>query len=495
MKFIKLYARNIVNNDKVKEYLLELSKNIEKPEIKKWINSNLKNYIQNDLETVKKVTKFKDSDPDWLKDSVKNGTALEVEFKEEFKDQLSLILQYFESEDVELKKLPKLDFDPAFFKATLWARKVEEDNKRKLSEIPEDFAGIEVVREYSDKFCWVRLSTQKALNREGHLMNHCTKKEEMGYLQGIKSGILEIFSLRDEKNIPHCTMEIRKTLIKQIKGYSNGAIREKYVEKVKNFINKPIKNKKFDNIGDLINIGYIEQDGKWHNIYNLQPNFTVKGNLDLSNTTVEKLPKNLIIWGQLKLSPSMKILPENLEADYLSLSETDVKELPKSLKVKELNLFQAGSITELPENLDLDYLCLTETNIKELPKGLKVKEELDLSNSYIRELPENLEVEVLSLEGSRIREIPKSLKVKELDLTSCRRIKILPDNLKLDYLSLIETNIEELPKKLTVKQLDLGKTKIKELPEDIKVHLLYTNEYIKDFPKGVKKVDKRIYMG
>jgi len=493
--FTELFARNIVNNDVVKEYLKKLFKNIYKPEIKKWINSNLKNYIQEDLDTVKKVTKYKENDPDWLKKGVEEGTALEVEFNESFKDKVTLILQYFESDDVELNKLYKIDFDIAFYKASLWSKKVEEDNKKKLAEIPEDFTGIEVVREYDDGFKWVRLSTQKALNREGHLMNHCTKDEEQGYLQGIKSGILEIFSLRDEKNIPHCTMEVRKTEIKQIKGYSNGAIREQYVEKVKNFIQKPIKGRRFEKIEDLINLGYIEQGGKWHNIYNLQPGFIIEDTLDLRGTTIEKLPKNLTIDGHLVLTGVKTIneLPENLTiTKELYIKNTNIKFLPKNLKVEELNL-PGTYITELPENLEVEYLDLTGTNIEFLPKNLKVKF-LNLYGSKITELPENLEVKELTLSKTNIEFLPKDLKVKSLDLSDSK-IKELPDNLKVEYLDLTDSKIKELPENLEVGDLFLSKSDIEFLPNTLKVtgKLYLSDSKITELPENLEVKNLELY--
>ena len=471
MKHIKLYARNIVNGNDVKDFLKETSKNITVPEIQKWINSNLKTYIQEYLETVNKVTRYNESDPQWLKDSVENGTALEVEFKEEFRDKLSLILQYFESEEAELDKLSKLNFDAAFSKAMLWSRKVEKENKKKLAEIPEDLEGIEVVRRYNDGYFWVRLSTQKALNREGNIMNHCTKDEKQGYLDGIKAGTLEIFSLRDEKNIPHCTMEIqKKKIVKQIKGYSNGSIREKYVEKVKNFIKKPIENRKYKEIGDLKNIGYIEQDGKWHNIYNLQPGFTVKGDLDLSDTTIEKLPINLTVNGLLNLN-------------FTEL----ITELPKNLEVEELNLY-GSNVETLPDNFKVKVLDLSNSLIKELPKNLEV-EELNLYGSKVETLPDNFKVKVLALKGSLITELPKNLEVEELYL-GISRVETLPDNFKVKVLKVGNSLIKELPKNLEVEELYLGKSKISTLPDDIKVDTLYTSSDMKSYPKGVKKVKK-----
>jgi hypothetical protein len=56
--------------------------------------------------------------------------------------------------------------------------------------------------DFKDGFKFVKLKSKPAFEREGKLMSHCVS----GY-HG-REGI-EIHSLRDEKNNPHCTIEIR----------------------------------------------------------------------------------------------------------------------------------------------------------------------------------------------------------------------------------------------------------------------------------------------
>ncbi len=61
----------------------------------------------------------------------------------------------------------------------------------------------------------------------------------------------------------------------------------------------------------------------------------VKGNLDLSNSSIGKLPDNLIIYGYLKLykCKNLKELPEGLQVlKSINLISTNLEELPKSFR-------------------------------------------------------------------------------------------------------------------------------------------------------------------
>jgi len=80
-----------------------------------------------------------------------------------------------------------------------------------------------------------------------------------------------------------------------------------------------------------------------------------EGDLNLSNSPVEKLPDDLKVGGG------------------LFLMDTPIKELPDDLKV-------GGG------------LFLMDTPIKELPDNLEVGGNLDLKNTLIKELPDNLKV-------------------------------------------------------------------------------------------------------
>jgi hypothetical protein len=330
----------------------------------------------------------------------------------------------------------------------------------KIDEKKSEVGHTETLYTFKDGFTIKKLLDQKELNREGNLMGHCTKDERQGYFNKIKSKEIELWSLRDTSNDPHCTIEyvIKEKRVLQIKGKQNGGVVEKYIPYVKEFLQDLSKKKLILNFDsdDLLNIGILEQDGQWYDILCLPENFTVKGSLDLRNVQIEKLPKGLTVSG------------------YLDLSGTKIKELPEGLTVGR-NLYLDSSLIEvLPKRLHVvGSLSLSYTKIKELPEGLIVGGDLDVSNTQIKELPKGLTVKGgLDLMNTPIECLPEGLKVGgSLYLDDSALIEILPEGLKVGGdLTLRNTKIKELPKGLKVKgDLELSGTQIKELPEGLKV--------------------------
>lgn len=102
--------------------------------------------------------------------------------------------------------------------------------------------------DFKDWFKFVRLKSQKAYSREGRLMSHCVG----GYFG---RNNVEIHSLRDDKNNPHCTIELVKewSRINQIKWKGNGSIDPKYIDYVVKFLEK--KGKTIRDY-DMKNLGY-----------------------------------------------------------------------------------------------------------------------------------------------------------------------------------------------------------------------------------------------
>lgn len=83
---------------------------------------------------------------------------------------------------------------------------------------------------------WFRLKNADALDYESAIMGHCVGQGS--YDKKVEGNEIEIYSLRDEANQPHVTIEMNKGFIKQIKGKSNRQILEKYRKSTIDFIVK-----------------------------------------------------------------------------------------------------------------------------------------------------------------------------------------------------------------------------------------------------------------
>ncbi len=149
----------------------------------------------------------------WLNSTAKNHLEKNVEETE----TVQHILDYMVAVD---RKVERMSFVQAKKLAEAWT-KAQQKKGKNIKELPED---TETVLDFKDGYKVVKLIGEKAYRREGYLMSHC-----VGYYFG-KS--VEVYSLRDKNNMPHCTMERDQ----QIKGKGNGDIAPKYIDYVVQFL-------------------------------------------------------------------------------------------------------------------------------------------------------------------------------------------------------------------------------------------------------------------
>jgi len=106
-------------------------------------------------------------------------------------------------------------------KADKWSRMLQQNVATIDEEYGED---IETVLDFQDGFRIVKLISENSYKREGNLMFHCVSSY---YARDV-----EVYSLRDQWNKPHCTIE-KDT---QIKGKGNGYIIFKYIDYIVKFL-------------------------------------------------------------------------------------------------------------------------------------------------------------------------------------------------------------------------------------------------------------------
>lgn len=162
------------------------------------------------------------------------------------------ILDFLKS-DRAPKRLRKMSFTQARESAHKWTEAL----KKRGQDICETEADVDTVKQYKNGARWVKLISKASYLREGNLMSHC-----VGSYHDKKD--LTIYSLRDSKNVPHCTMEVRRegSEVSQVKGKGNGCIHPKYIKYVLSFcdkvIGKPIRP------NEMQYLGYIQlEDYEW----------------------------------------------------------------------------------------------------------------------------------------------------------------------------------------------------------------------------------------
>jgi hypothetical protein len=94
----------------------------------------------------------------------------------------------------------------------------------------------------------------------------------------------------------------------------------------------------------------------------------IKGDLDLSDTSITSLPQGLKVEG------------------YLILDRTPIISLPKNLQVIDISLNNCIKITSLPKGLQVKgYLALENTSISSLPSDLKLEGSLWIKGTPLAE--------------------------------------------------------------------------------------------------------------
>jgi hypothetical protein len=142
-------------------------------------------------------------------------------------------------------RLRKMSYPDARRKAEEWSKA----NQKKGKDLQDSDEDMETIHDFLDGTKIVRLKTKKAFQREGFLMSHCVG----GYSPDDKNCL--IYSYRDQHNMPHATLEVKKEdeSINQIKGKGNGPIHPKYIHPILAFL-KSIGMEIRPN--DMKNLGY-----------------------------------------------------------------------------------------------------------------------------------------------------------------------------------------------------------------------------------------------
>ena len=400
MKFLGylLLERNIINLDAVEAVIHDILMDLNAmravvprtdfEKIEKWIKSNLKNFILRDYGNVQKLS-YTDSyvtnrarKEKWIQKAIDRGDELyAVNLTVAFRSNIDHVLDYFTfNPNINISRI---SVPEAIRQSEEWTK---QQNKKASDQ--EDVQGIQEVRKYSDGFHWVKVTSKQALDREGKLMKHCVGS----YCDQVSVGSTSIYSLRDKKNEPHCTIELKQGSINQIKGKANGPVDKKYVKYVKDFVLKPIVGEKYAKVSDLKNIGLVEIEGKIYDINNLPKNLEIKGHLYLGGcTSLTSLPSGLKVGGYLYLSncTSLTSLPSGLKVGgHLYLSNcTSLTSLPSGLKVgRDLDLSNCISLTSLPSGLKVggDLYLGGCTSLTSLPNDLEVKEKICVSNNMMK---------------------------------------------------------------------------------------------------------------
>lgn len=230
-----LNERFITNADQVGEVVDSLKHYADDPKIQKWLSGIFRLYLTNEFERVNRILKRGDlpaDSPKWVVDAFGRGeevytVLLTGPVRDEIEHEALLIIQFFQSEFAP-KRFDSMKFLDALAQAKMWRK-----NTLRGQLDAKDVDATQLVAKYND-LRWVKLIAPEAYDREGDRMHNCMDRRY--YKRGS-----DIYSLRDERNKPHCSVEVEYGELNQIKGYNNGPIESHLQKIVIDFINRHVK--------------------------------------------------------------------------------------------------------------------------------------------------------------------------------------------------------------------------------------------------------------
>tara|TARA_Y100000034_G_scaffold134332_1_gene202477 strand:- start:6245 stop:7171 length:927 start_codon:yes stop_codon:yes gene_type:complete len=258
-----------------------------------------------------------------------------------------------------INRLNRISVPQAIQMSNSWTEKLNKKylkNKNKENSLK----GVKVVKDFGDGYFMVELESQESYEREGALMGHCAASY-------FEDDVI-LYSLRDSKNNPHCTIEFehKKRHINQVKGKANKNVVKKYHKYIIQFLNefdfKTIYTNDIKNI-NAINFGnnLIERDS-------LPSDLKVNKDLELEKVNFDHTFNSLIIEGDLVLEGNYRLT-----------------KLANNLVVKgDLELYDCMDLAKLCDKLEVQgsMEIIGCPNLIKLGDVVKVKGEM-----YIEECP------------------------------------------------------------------------------------------------------------
>ncbi len=370
-----LLEYNIINNDKINNILDLFLKEKEVTDIFviNWLKKKVNNYINS---TGKFLNLYNPTEDDkqkypWLNKAIDNNQEI-YRFTEVagFRMRVDSVIDWVKSlnkEDEDYKKLDRISFEQALERHDRWMKKND-------GILRDDSKLVKTIYSFPDGYKIVELPDDFCKTREGQLMGHCVG-------QGKYSG-KTIFSLRDRKNNPHATLELKGNRVVQLQGKENKDVVEKYHPYLQEF---------FTNSEYTLTEGY----------------YTKIGLIKLNNEVykINEIPDGLVIenetYTDLENCEILTKLPNNLTVNhYLNLNGC-------------INLVKIGDNLKVGTNLDLGG-CV---NLVKIGDNLRVGHVLNLSNcTSLARLPYDTKVgsSVILDRYSKIR-FPEHLKILRKD--------------------------------------------------------------------------------
>ena len=144
-----------------------------------------------------------------------------------YNNDVRYIADYFNGSQEIPDNVWQMDWQSVFALSEEWHDQIGKGYK-----FTGDYQYKDVVYKFDNGFTIVDVNTEHDLGIEGEKMGHCVGSPGMGYCDDVASGKVIIYSLRDEKNDPHATIEVYGGAVDQIKGNGNSKPKDRYAKMI-----------------------------------------------------------------------------------------------------------------------------------------------------------------------------------------------------------------------------------------------------------------------
>jgi len=236
-----LMELNVINIPQIDSFLTDISQNLPTKELQKWFNTRGKKYLINSEDDNSVITHFSGKAEKWMKQRQKEGVQMHrfdpsldlttkfthvVDWIRAMNDTVTGVKVSDQQSTARAKKslkgLGNTSMSQAIESSNAWLRDMN-TSKESSYVRAEDETGLVPVMAYGDHK-WYKLTDQDCLDREGKVMGHCIAS----YGARVESGDTVIYSLRDNNNFSHATVEVNRGELIQVKGKRNAPPVKKY---------------------------------------------------------------------------------------------------------------------------------------------------------------------------------------------------------------------------------------------------------------------------
>ena len=306
-------GRNVINIEQVQKSIALYAKEKKlSDEVSSWLKKNFLRWVINHfphvliVQTKERYSSLvKGAVPTWFQPDNKNIDFIYVDVEHlKFQEVLEQCSEFLASRSERVvHKFPRMTVPQVLEK---WREEHEQFSRRQKVYKETSLEALQSVYTF-EAFHFVKFDpTHKELPlemaRESALMQHCLgefENDELGeggygeyYIKLIRDEEIELYSLRDEKNMPHATVALfrkdGKIWLDQIKGKQNVAPVERYVSACVAFLNFLEVNYNYHS--DTLRMGVVCVDGVSKRIEEIEDERTQQFLVAYDTTFIYKLP-------------------------------------------------------------------------------------------------------------------------------------------------------------------------------------------------------------